>query len=106
MTVSGNGIFILVTKDPGPGNGYEYRVAYSEDIATIYGKYDDSALDWTANHDEIWKTFKACFFSTDISSALARAREMSNRLAKETECGIMTISTFRRKTWDELINGA
>jgi hypothetical protein len=98
-----SGFFILKTLDPTLKN-YEYRLAYSENLPDIYGKYNDSVLNWEGNSEEIWKTFKTCFLTSDESIAYQQAEKMSANLGKETECGIMIIQTFRDKTWEELIN--
>jgi hypothetical protein len=105
MTIYGDGFFILKTLDPS-SEGHEYRLAYCEDISVIFGKYDDTKFDWNANSESLWKTFKACFMSSSENVARQRAEKMAALHGKETECGIMVIQTFRKKTWDELINGA
>jgi hypothetical protein len=107
MTLHGNGFFILKTKSLADEDAaYEYRVAYSEEISKIFGKYDDSTYNWVANPAELWNAFRACFFTTSLTAAKSYAEKLSSlRGGQETECGILVINSFHKKTWDELING-
>ncbi len=106
MTIQGDGFFILVTKSPyvGSDEEYEYRVAYCKDISVIYGNYDDYTYTWNPDRDGLWNTFKACFFSSKERVARLEAEKMSKLHGSETECGILFIRSFRKRTWDELIN--
>lgn len=105
MSVDGEGFFILKTLDPF-SEGHEYRLAYAKDISVIFGKYNDKVYNWEVNSEGLWKIFKACFFSTNLDVVKKRAEQMSAKHGKETDCGIMVINNFQKKTWDELINGS
>lgn len=105
MKLSGDGFFILKTRSPTLKEGeYEYRVAYSPDISTIFGEYDDSRYNWRAHKEGIWNTFKACFLSSSENAAKSYAGRLSSLHGKETECGIMVIHSFHKSIWEELIN--
>lgn len=101
MSITGDGVFILNTKHP--LRDFEYRVAHSDDIGTIYGKFDDATKRWKINSKNLWETFRFASVYDNLPEAMEHAKAQMARLGTETECGIMVVS-LRNNTWDELIN--
>jgi len=99
--IIGDGVFVLKTKHP--IRDFEYRVAHSDDIGTIWGRFDDTTKHWKSNPLKLWETFRFANPYTDQQKAMDHAKEQMARLGTETECGIMVVS-LKDHTWDELIN--
>jgi len=99
--ISGDGVFVLKTKHP--LEGFEYRVAHSDDIGNIWGNFDDTTKHWKTNPTKIWETFRSSIIYDESDKAMDFARWEMSKLGTETECGIMVLS-LHKQTWDELIN--
>jgi hypothetical protein len=91
------GVYILVTKDG-------YRVAYGEKYDALFGKYDDSAINYIPNAEE----FKILFGESPVypneKSVLEAAFDISNTV-DETDDGIMFVNNYPDLTFEELTSG-
>lgn len=82
-----NGIFVLKTKGP------EFRVAYAQNIDSIYGKFNDETLHWDGDKEAIRQMFAGSTVFEEEFNAL----DYANGLAYDyeyLEYGVCLIKDF------------
>ena len=87
-----NGIVILVTKDE--EGDPEYRVAYLDQVDSIYGLWDDDTENWEPDTEIILDTFT----ESDIYTELERAFDCAQDLSADKpylDNGIMVVTDFK-----------
>jgi hypothetical protein len=83
-----NGVFVLQTHGP------EFRVAYAQNIDSIYGKFNDDTGHWNGNMEAMRSLFEDAHLFKDIESALDKAQEISQDY-EYLEYGICIVSDFK-----------
>lgn len=88
---SDNGIYVLYTETE---KGPEYRVAYSNAIGNIYGKFNDDTFRYDGDDNYLLETFKNAPVHYSLNEALDNAEIMSYDY-DYLEDGICVISDFK-----------
>lgn len=83
-----NGIYVLETSGP------EYRVAYSQAIDNIYGKFNDATNQWAGDMDRMMDVFGTSPVFVNIEQALDLAEELSYTY-EYLEDGVCLIRNFK-----------
>lgn len=83
-----NGVFVLQTSGP------EFRVAYTQAIDNIYGKYNDDTLHWNGDMDRMMDVFGSSKVYVNVEDALDAAEELSYNY-EYLEYGICLITDFK-----------
>jgi hypothetical protein len=86
-----NGVYILYTDSE---EGPEYRVAYSQAIDNIYGKFNDETGKYDGNIESIKQTFSDSRVHSDLNDAVDEAEEIGYDF-EYLEDGICIISDFK-----------
>lgn len=86
-----NGIYVLYTESE---KGPEYRVAYSNAIGNIYGKFNDDTFRYDGDNEYLKATFKEAPVYYSLNEALDNAEIMSYD-HEYLEDGICVISDFK-----------
>jgi hypothetical protein len=90
-----NGIFILQTLGP------EYRVAYTQAIDNIYGKFDDETYHWKGDMDRMIDVFGKSNVYKIIEEALDAAEKMSYDY-EYLEYGVCLINDFKEMKFGQI----
>lgn len=90
-----NGIFILQTSGP------EFRVAYTQAIDNIYGKFNDDTLNWNGNMDRMIDIFGKSNAYSNLEEALDEAEKMSYDY-EYLEYGVCLIPNFKEMKFGQL----
>jgi len=90
-----NGVFILQTAGP------EFRVAYSQAIDNIYGKFNDDTLNWNGDMDRMIDVFGQSKVYTILEEALDEAERMSYNY-EYLEHGVCLIPNFKEMKFGQL----
>lgn len=83
-----NGIYVLETSGP------EYRVAYSQAIDNIYGKFNDATNRWSGDMDRMMDIFGQSQAFVNVEQALDLAEELSYTY-EYLEDGVCLITDFK-----------
>lgn len=83
-----NGVFVLQTAGP------EFRVAYSQAIDNIYGKFNDDTLHWNGDMDRMIDVFGSSMVFNNLEEALDEAERMSYN-HEYLEYGVCLIPDFK-----------
>jgi hypothetical protein len=89
-----NGIYVLQTYGP------EYRVAYTQAIDNIYGKFNDETLHWEGDKESMRQVFKESIVYGNLEDALDSAEEMSYDY-EYLEDGVCVITDFKELKFNE-----
>lgn len=92
-----DGIYILKTVDG-------YRVAYSDKKDSLFGLYNNDTMNYDIDVDILDKIFGRCSILETAKIALDISSSISNSV-KETDDGIMFITSYGKYTFEELLNG-
>jgi hypothetical protein len=90
-----NGIYILHTSGP------EFRVAYSQAIDNIYGKFNDNTLHWDGDMDRMIDVFGMSKVYLFLEEALDEAEKMSYTYPY-LEDGVCVISDFQELKFGQI----
>jgi len=88
---SDTGIYVIETKRD---NTTEYRVAYSQNIDCIYGKFNDETYHWNGDIKMIRTVFKDAPVFDDFVDALDFAENLATKY-EYLEYGVCVIKDFR-----------
>lgn len=86
-----NGVYVLLTESE---KGPEWRVAYSQAIDNIYGKYNDDLGRYEGHIESIVSVFSDAPVFYSLSEALDKAEEISYDY-EYLEDGICVINEFK-----------
>lgn len=93
-----NGVFILETQGP------EFRVAYSEQLESIYGEFNDINIGWDPNPEAI----KSIFGNSKVFINENEALKLAYKIAENypyLDNGIMSIDDFQHLEFSLFSNG-
>lgn len=90
-----NGVFVLQTAGP------EFRVAYSQAIDNIYGKFNDDTLHWNGDMDRMIDVFGSSMVFNNLEDALDEAERMSYD-HEYLEYGVCLIPDFKDMKFGQL----
>ena len=89
-----NGIYVLETSGP------EYRVAYSQAIDNIYGKFNDETNRWAGDMDRMMDVFGQSLVFVNVEQALDLAEELSYTY-EYLEDGVCLIANFKNMVFGQ-----
>lgn len=89
--MSDNGVVVLQTKDV---VGSEFRVAYVDDVDSLYGMFNDNTGQWEGDSALIFEYFFECDIYTDEEAALTFAADLAAQ-TDYLENGIMVLRDFK-----------
>ena len=90
-----NGVFVLQTEGP------EFRVAYSQAIDNIYGKFNDNTYMWDGDMDRMIDVFGKSEVYSNLEKALDKAELMSYDY-EYLEYGVCLIPDFKELKFGKL----
>lgn len=90
-----NGVFVLHTSGP------EYRVAYSNAIDNIYGKFDDDTHHWRGDMDRMIDVFGQSKVYDTLQDAIDAAQVLSYDY-EYLEYGVCVINDFSKMKFGQL----
>jgi hypothetical protein len=89
-----NGIYVLETSGP------EFRVAYSQAIDNIYGKFNDETSRWAGDMDRMMDVFGQSPVFINVEQALDLAEELSYTY-EYLEDGVCLIADFKNMVFGQ-----
>ena len=90
-----NGVFVLQSEGP------EFRVAYTQAIDNIYGKYNDANLHWNGDMDRMVDVFGKSKVYNNLEEALDEAESLSYTY-EYLEYGVCLITEFKHMKFGQL----